>query len=100
MSRLGAYVSASTENPLGHRPHAFALKNPQSQNTVLDGYYPANYYVPTPLNIQMTPQPNIFYPGGGMSGLTDFLSPEVIGGILVIGALWYLMRSPRRGRRR
>ena len=97
MSRLGAYVQASTANPLGHRPHSFALQSPESRNPVLSGlaaYYPANYYVPTPLNIQMVPQANV------LGDLTDFLTPEVIGGILVIGALWYLMRPTKRGKRR
>lgn len=97
MSRLGAYVSASTANPLGHRPHSFAQRSPMSVNpslTGLEAYYPANYYVPTPLNIQMEPQANV------LAGITDFLTPEVIGGILVLGALWYLMRPTKRGKRR
>ena len=63
-------------------------------NPTLTGYYPANYFVPTPLNIQMEPQANV------LAGITDFLTPEVIGGILVLGALWYLMRPTKRGKRR
>ena len=108
MSRLGAYVQASTANPLGHRPHSFALQSPESRNPVLSGlaaYYPANYYVPTPLNIQMVPQANVF---AGLTGpavlgdFSDFISQNAVllGGLAVVGVLWYVMREPRRGRRR
>lgn len=99
MSRLGAYVSASTANPLGHRPHSFALQSPMSVNPTLTGleaYYPANYYVPTPLNIQMEPQANV------LGDFSDFISQNamLLGGLAVVGVLWYVMREPRRGRRR
>ena len=94
MSRLGAYVQASTANPLGHRPHSFALQSPESVNPTLTGYYPANYFVPTPLNIQMEPQANV------LAGITDFLTPEVIAGIAILGVLYYIMKNPKRGKRR
>jgi|HubBroStandDraft_4_1064222.scaffolds.fasta_scaffold1445311_1 hypothetical protein len=110
MSRLGAYVSASTANPLGHRPHSFALKSPESVNPTLTGYYPANYFVPTPLNIHMQPQPNIYDgatfvapPGMGQDfDIGGFISDNstLLMGLAVLGVLWYIMREPRRGRRR
>jgi hypothetical protein len=113
--KLGIYAAASTENPLGHRPHSFALKSPLSVNPVMSGasltgmagYYPADYYVPTPLNIEDNPQANILsYYGLGQESITDtisnFLSQNyvLLGGLAVLGVLYYVMKEPRRMKRR
>jgi hypothetical protein len=105
---LGVYAAASTENPLGRRPFDFALKSPMSKNPTLSGaslagmtgYYPAEYYVPTPLNISMNPQANIL---GylGQNEISAYLSdPVVWGSLAVIAVLYYVMKGPRRARRR
>lgn len=97
---LGVYAAASTENPLGRRPFDFALKSPMSKNPVLSGYYPAEYYVPTPLNISMNPQANVL---GylGQNEISAYLTdPVVWGSLAVIAVLYYVMKGPRRARRR
>lgn len=96
MGRLGAYVQAETTNPLGHRPYSFALKSPMSANPTLTGYFPANYFVPTAGNVSDTGQANV------LGDFSDFISDNstLLMGLAVVGVLWYIMREPRRGKRR
>jgi hypothetical protein len=77
------YINASTENPLGKRPFnaqltqqvippaGFRLSGYDLHRN-LSAYFPANYYVPTPLNISMCPTPNVVDPGMGFLG--DFIN--------------------------
>jgi hypothetical protein len=80
------YIHASTENPLGRRPfnaqltqsvipsHGYSLSGyrplraVQPRGAGLGAYFPANYYVPTPLNVSLCPTANILEPGMGFLG--------------------------------
>src|SRR5271155_4426216 len=79
------YISTSTGNPLGWRAFNAQLTQPviPSNGFRLNGlgaYYPANYFVPTPMNVTMRPQANIYdaCPDGtsarDLSGLGDFIN--------------------------
>ena len=65
-----SYIKTSTSNPLGTRPFnsRIATAPPgRSSGYSLQGYYPAEFFVPTPMNVTMRSQPSI-----GLSGLGDF----------------------------
>lgn len=75
------YISTSTANPNGWRSFNAQL----SQNVVpqhafrlsgLGAYFPANYNVPTPMNITMRGAPNIYANGcpAGLGDLGDFIN--------------------------
>lgn len=74
------YISSSTANPNGWRSFNAQLSQPSVPRndfrlSGLEAYYPANYYVPTPLNITMRPQPNIYANGcAAADGLGDFIN--------------------------
>jgi hypothetical protein len=97
MSKLGAYVQQSTANPQGWRPYNFALQSPLSKNPsasggpALSAYYPADYYVPTPLNVLMQPQQNILgYLG---QDLPDWF--PYVAGAAVLAVLYFILKGDK-----
>jgi len=110
---IGLYAEASTANPLGVRPWNFMLANPASaprSAPMMSGYYPGTYYVPTPLNVVMTPQMNVQALSGlgqaaaGPAAPGFFADPENIQNLLIGGAAAVLaialFANRKKGRRR
>jgi hypothetical protein len=112
LAHLALYTEASTENPLGVRPLRFWLQNPAAAPKaapMMSGYYPSEFYVPTPCNITMRPQANVLgYFGQDAPpppSITQYLSdPQTMQYLLLGGAalaLFFAFKQAKpRGRRR
>ena len=112
LAHLALYTEASTENPLGVRPMSFWLQNPAAAPKaapMMSGYYPSEFYVPTPCNITMRPQANVLgYFGQDAPpppSITQYLSdPQTMQYLLLGGAalaLFFAFKQAKpRGRRR
>jgi hypothetical protein len=114
LSHLGLYTEASTANPLGVRPWNFMLANPADAPrsaplmSGLRGYYPADYYVPTPCNVVMMPSMNVQALSGlGQAGPvapSPFSDPAniqnlLLGGAAVVLAVALFAGRKKKGRR-
>jgi len=121
LSHLALYTEASTDNPLGNRPFDFWLQNPlgaPKAAPMMSGYFPSQFYVPTPMNIRMRSQANVYagLPGPAVLGyfgqdsppppsITQYLAdPTTLQYLLLGGAglvlLFALRAAKPRGRRR
>ena len=106
------YTEASTDNPLGNRPFSFWLQNPlgaPKAAPMMSGYFPSQFYVPTPMNIRMRSQANVLGYFGQDSppppSITQYLTdPTTLQYLLLGGAglvlLFALRAAKPRGRRR
>ena len=97
LAHLAMYAEASTNNPLGQRPFGFWLQSPAwapRSAPMMSGYYPSEFYVPTPGNIVMQPTANVLGYMGQDSLFSDPTTYLLAGGAAL--ALWYFLRKKRR----